>query len=122
MREGFARDDEKVEETRRRRASAEIIDADEAPQVVIPEEERIEESEAKAYVAEQEGVKDKKVERVGKVSVEKVEKVSLGMKRKKGKEGVKKTGEDMGGKEQKDEKKKQPARKEKKLKLSFEED
>jgi len=126
MREGFARDDEKVEEKRRRRASKEIIDVDEAPQVVIQEEDRlhIEESEAKAYVAKQEGVKIDTARDEGKTTApKKNENVSLGLKKSKNvKEGLKRPGEELETKGSAFGKSRKPARKEKKLKLSFEED
>ena len=145
MREGFAADDTKAEEKRRRRrGSQEIIDEDEAPQVVIQEKDKdmIDAEEARAYVAEKAGVT---VSASGKVEGTKVpmpakpreENVSLGMKKRKKNEGLKRTVKE-GGDGEKGEKKvegkgeqgkgetgkvkKAVPRKEKRLKLSFEED
>jgi hypothetical protein len=145
MREGFAADDTKAEEKRRRRrGSQEVIDEDEAPQVVIQEKDKdmIDAEEARVYVAAKAGVT---VLASGKVEGEKAalpakpreENVSLGMKKRKKNEGVKRAGEEdveeeRGGKkvEGTGEKgksvtgkvKKAVPKKEKRLKLSFEED
>jgi Domain of unknown function (DUF4604) len=131
MREGFSRDDDKIEEKRQRRASEEVIDQDEAPQVVIPEKfkDKIGEDEARAYVVEKEGAKMDKPEdsSTTKANIDakpKSENVSLGMKKaKKFNEGVKRTVEDDKDVTTKSEKsRKSVPRKEKKLKLSFEDD
>lgn len=133
MREGFSQDDQKKEvERKRRRGSEEVIDQDEAPQVVIRGKDKdiIDADEARAFVVEKEGVKIDKPEDKSKNGMaggnapkkSKEENVSLGMmKKKKTKEGLKK-----GGGNEKDSaapgKSRSPARKEKRLKLSFEED
>jgi hypothetical protein len=139
MRAGFQQEDDKVDEKRRRRGSEEIIDQDEAPQVIISEKDKdkIAEEEARTYVAKREGVKvDKPKDGVNekppstdtvKPSIPnkpKAESVSLGMKKaKKPNEGLKR-----GIEEEKDvaegakKSSKSTSRKEKKLKLSFEED
>lgn len=146
MREGFAADDTKAEEKRRRRrGSQEIIDEDEAPQVVIQEKDKdmIDAEEARVYVAEKAGVT---VTTTGKVEGAKTpvatkqreENVSLGMKKRKKNEGVKRTAEEGGEGEKREKKKvegkaeqgesetgkvkKAAPRREKRLKLSFEED
>jgi hypothetical protein len=133
MREGFSQDDDKKEEARRRRRGSEDIDQDEAPQVVIPEKEKdlINVDEARAFVVEKEGAKLDKLNEektnngtMGNVSSKpKNENVSLGMKRaRKTKEGVKRVGQE--GKETSvpEKSRKAAPRKEKRLKLSFEED
>jgi hypothetical protein len=141
MREGAKQDeDEKVNEKRRRRGSEEIIDEDEAPQVVIQDKDkgRIDEEEARAYVAAKEGAKlneaknratNANAPKSGSPepnvsSKPKVENVSLGMRRtKKPNEGVKRIHEDDKDAAAVTEKpRKSTSRKEKKLKLSFEED
>ena len=95
MREGTEQEVKKIDEKRRRRGSQEIIDEDEAPQVVIQDKDRdqIDAAEAKAYVAEKAGVKvDKSKQDTIKAilpSKPKEENVSLGMKKtKKAKAGV----------------------------------
>ena len=136
MRAGFQEEDDKVQEKRRRRGSEEIIDQDEAPQVVISEKDKdkIAEDEARTYVAEREGIKvdkskDGSVENTQKDAVKptepsktKTESVSLGMRRaKKPNEGLKR-----GINEEKPDpeglKKSAKSSSRKKLKLSFEED
>src|SRR5271154_2540756 len=59
MREGITAEENEKDEKRRRRGSEEPIDEDEAPQVVIEDtdKEHIDVNEAKAFVAEKEGVK-----------------------------------------------------------------
>jgi hypothetical protein len=137
MREGFRQDDDKKEvERKRRRGSEEVIDEDEAPQVVIREKDKdvINADEARAYVAEKEGVKldeaEKEIPKNGTASKAvkpKEESVSLGMKRTKkinaGPKGVVEDGQK--GKEDSSlgkSRKKATSRKEKRLKLSFEDD
>jgi len=131
MRAGFSQDDDKMEEKRQRRGSEEVIDQDEAPQVVIPEKfkDKIGEGEARAYVVEKESAKMDKPEnssttKANTTTKPKSENVSLGMKKaKKFNEGVKRTVEDVKDVTTKSEKsRKALPRKEKKLKLSFEED
>ena len=138
MRAGFQQEDDKVHEKRRRRGSEEIIDEDEAPQVLISEKDKdkIAEDEARTYVAEREGVKvdkskngahDKPNTDAVKPSIPskpKPESVSLGMKKaKKPNEGVKRGIEEEKNFAQGPKKStKSTSRKEKKLKLSFEED
>lgn len=138
MRAGFQQEDDKVQEKRRRRGSEEIIDEDEAPQVVISEKYKgkIAEDEARTYVAEREGVKVDKskngtnenpVTDAVKPSIPskpKPESVSLGMKKaKKPNEGVKRgIEEDTQVAKESKKSSKVPSRKEKRLKLSFEED
>lgn len=129
MREGFTRDDDKKEEKRRRRGSEEVIDQDEAPQVVIEDKfkDKIAEDEARAYVVEKEGVKiDNPVSGSTKANISakpKAENVSLGMKKaKKLNEGMKRTVEDDKDGTKSEKSRKSAPRKEKKLKLSFEDD
>jgi Domain of unknown function (DUF4604) len=134
MREGFSQDDHKKEvERKRRRGSEEVIDQDEAPQVVIREKDKdvIDANEARAFVVEKEGVKIDKPEDKSKngttaANVPKKpreENVSLGMmKKKKAKEGGKKVGENDKDSAAPEKSRKPAQRKEKRLKLSFEED
>jgi len=138
MRAGFQQEDDKVQEKRRRRGSEEIIDEDEAPQVVISDKDKdkIAEDEARTYVAQREGVKvDKSKNETSEIpssdtvrpripSKPKPEGVSLGMKKtKKASEGVKR-GVEEETKSTTESKKvsKLASRKEKRLKLSFEDD
>jgi hypothetical protein len=131
MREGKEAEVAKKEERRRRRASEEVIDEDEAPQVIIEDEDKgkINEVEAKKYVAEKAGVNvdsakngDSKDPPLPK---KKEENVSLGMKKaKKGKEGVKRHVDEEEDKSEKESGKSQKStsQKGKRMKLSFEED
>jgi len=143
MREGFTTEDNNKTAERRRRRGSEVIDEEEAPQVVIQEKDKdaINADEARAFVAEKAGVKAQGT--TGEVAKEtgpvkaREENVSLGMLKKKRKnEGVRravdpekgeKREEESGNKEKSGKnglgKTKQTAqRKEKRLKLSFEED
>jgi len=131
MRAGFAQEDNKIDEKRRRRGSEEVIDQDEAPQVVIEEKfkDRIAEDEARAYVLEKEGAKieeskEKDSTKGNVASKPKSENVSLGMKKaKKLNAGLKRTIEDDEDAANVPEKsRKSGSKKEKRLKLSFEED
>jgi Domain of unknown function (DUF4604) len=130
MREGFNQDENKVEEKRCRRQSGEVIDEDEAPQVVIEDKfkDKIAVDEARAYVNEKEGVKINKPEngstKADIPSKAKKENVSLGMKKtKKLNEGLKRgVDDDKEGPTVSEKPRKSSARKEKRLKLSFEED
>jgi hypothetical protein len=133
MREGMTEESNKAEEIRKQREQEEVIDEEEAPQVVIDKrwKGRIDEKQAREYVAEKEGVKmdkskdDKPPEKEGtetKVfppAKPRAENVSLGMKAKK-KGAIKRSAEE--DKEEKVKSRKMEGRKEKKLKLSFEED
>jgi hypothetical protein len=135
MREGMAEENNKVEQIRKDRERDEVIDEEEAPQVVIDKrwKGRIDEKQARDYVAEQEGVKvdrskhdkapekdkEKDETRVILVTMPKVENVSLGMKKTKKKEGIKRAAND---EKEKGKSRKGDGRKEKKMKLSFEED
>ena len=144
MREGFTTEDNNKAAERRRRRGSEVIDEEEAPQVVIQEKDKdaINAEEARAFVAEKAGVKAQ-VTTTGDIAKEtgpvkaREENVSLGMMKKKRKnEGVRravdqeegeKREEESGNKEKSGKnglgKTKQTAqRKEKRLKLSFEED
>ena len=102
MREGFAQEDNKIDEKRRRRGSEEVIDQDEAPQVVIEEKfkDKIAEDEARAFVVEKEGAKIEKPKdndstKANVIRKPKLENVSLGMKKaKKLNGGVKRIVED----------------------------
>jgi len=135
MREGMTEENNKVEHIRKEREREEVIDEEEAPQVVIDKrwKGRIDEKQAREYVAEKEGVKIDKSNDVvlsekgeeGEKSIlpptkPKAENVSLGMKKGKKKEAVKRSAEDE--KEEKGISRKGEARKQKKLRLSFEED
>ena len=135
MREGMTEENNKVEHIRKEREREEVIDEEEAPQVVIDKrwKGRIDEKQAREYVAEKEGVKiDKSKDTLsaekreeGKKSIlpptkPTAENVSLGMKKGKKKEVVKRSAED--DKEENGKSRKGDARKQKKLKLSFEED
>ena len=128
MREGQKEEENKVEEKRRQRGTEEIIDEDEAPQVVIEEKDkdRIAEDEAKAFVAENEGVTkiDKSEKVLPKTDVPtrpKKENTRIGMKKaKRLNEGLKRIIDDE--KDIVEKSKKSGAKKEKRLKLSFEED
>jgi hypothetical protein len=135
MREGMAEENNKAEQIRKDRERDEVIDEEEAPQVVIDKrwKGRIDEKQARDYVAEQEGVtvdrsKDEKPEKEKKkdqtkvipVTIPKVDNVSLGMKKAKKKEGIKRAADDE--KEVKGKSRKGDGRKDKKMKLSFEED
>jgi hypothetical protein len=138
MRAGFQQDDDKVQEKRRRRGSEEIIDEDEAPQVIISEKDKdkIAVDEARTYVAEREGVKlDKSKNGANEKpntdavkpnipSKPKPESVSLGMKKaKKPSEGAKRgIEEEKNVAEGSKKASKVTSRKNKKPKLSFEED
>jgi len=131
MREGKQAEEAKKEEQRRRRASEEIIGEDEAPQVVIQDKDKsaINEDEAKKFVAEKAGVNVDSTKN-GKAkglppSKPKEENVSLGMKKaKKLKEGLKRYAEEDDEKSEKRAGKphKPSSQKQKKMKLSFEED
>ena len=130
MREGFAQEDNKVDEKRRRRGSEEVIDQDEAPQVIIDEKfkDKIAEEEARAYVVEKEGAKIGKPKendstKANVINKPKPENVSVGMKKAKKLSGVKRIVEDDKDSANVPEKsRKSASRKEKRLKLSFEED
>ena len=126
MREGFIQDANKIEDTRRRRRGPEVIDEDEAPQVVIAEKFKgqIDDDEARAYVVEK-GDKSKEGSKDTKLPVKpKPENVTLGMRKtKKLNEGVKRTVDEDEDLTTKSEKlRKSAPRKEKKLKLSFEDE
>jgi hypothetical protein len=126
----------KIEQVRKDREREEVIDEEEAPQVVIDKrwKGRIDEKQARDYVAEQEGVKvdrstdekaaetekEKDETKVIPVAIPKVDNVSLGMKKAKKKDGIKRAADDE--KEEKGKSRKGDGRKEKKMKLSFEED
>src|SRR5208282_2165654 len=121
-------EDKKIDEKRRRRGSEEVIDQDEAPQVVIDEKfkDKIAEDEARAYVVEKEGAKIEKPKendstKANIISKPKPENVSLGMKKgKKLNGGVKRIVEDDRDSADVPEKsRKSRSRKEKRLKLSF---
>jgi len=143
MREGFTTEDNNKTAERRRRRGSEVIDEEEAPQVVIQEKDKdaINAEEARAFVAEKAGVKTQGT--TGEVAKEtgpvkaREENVSLGMMKKKRKnEGVRRTVDSEKGEKREEEsgdkeklgknglgKTKQTGqRKEKRLKLSFEED
>jgi hypothetical protein len=132
MREGMMEENNKAEQIRKDREREEVIDEEEAPQVVIDKrwKGRIDEKQARDFVAEKEGVKvdrSKDEEEKGKeetkvipVTIPKVENVSLGMKRAKKNEGIKRPADDK--KDDKGKSRKGDGRKEKKMKLSFEED
>ena len=143
MREGFTTEDNNKAAERRRRRGSEVIDEEEAPQVVIQEKDKdaINAEEARAFVAEKAGVKAQGT--TGEVAKEtgpvkaREENVSLGMMKKKRKnEGVRRAVDTEKGEKREEEswnkeklvknglgKTKQTAqRKEKRLKLSFEED
>jgi hypothetical protein len=129
MREGTEQEVRKIDEKRRRRGSQEIIDEDEAPQVVIQDKDRdqIDAAEAKAYVAEKAGVKvDKSKHDTVKAALPskpKEENVSLGMKKtKKAKDGVKRAVEENEAADVTDKARMSGPKKGKRLKLSFEED
>src|SRR5579859_3416694 len=129
MKEGETAETNKIEEKRRRRANEEIIDEDEAPQIVIREKDKdkIDAEEAKAFVAQKEGVKveKKKVETptTAVPSKPKGEAVSLGMKKaKKPKEVGKRALEEEKEAETPEKSRKPTPKKGKRLKLSFEED
>ena len=134
MREGMTEENNKVEQIRKEREREEVIDEEEAPQIVIDKrwKGRIDEKQARAYVAEKEGVKIDKSKgemptaetKEGEKSIlpptrPKVENVSLGIKKAKRKGVVKRSAEE---KEEKGKSRKGEGRKEKKLKLSFAED
>jgi hypothetical protein len=136
MREGMAEENNKAEQIRKDRERDEVIDEEEAPQVVIDKrwKGRIDEKQARDYVAEQEGVKierskdeksseqekEKDETKVIPVTIPKVDNVSLGMKKAKKKEGIKRAADDE--KEAKAKSRKGDGRKEKKMKLSFEDE
>lgn len=134
MREGFQQEENKVEEKRRRRGSEEIIDEDEAPQVVIQDKDkhRINEGEARLFVAEKEGVKtsngskdtSEQITPRADVSSKPIkENVSMGMKKaKKAVGGLKRVVEDEKDVKPSGKSKKVSPRKDKRPKLSFEED
>lgn len=141
MREGFTTEDNNKAAEKRRRRGSEIIDEDEAPQVVIQEKdkEKINAAEARAFVEKKAGVtvqraNDQTVRDETKAAAPmkaKEENVSLGMRKKRKNEGVKRAGEEReeGKGETKETRKngvgkkdKAGQRKEKRLKLSFEED
>jgi hypothetical protein len=131
MREGFAQEDNKIDEKRRRRGSEEVIDQDEAPQVVIDEKfkDKIAEDEARAFVVEKEGAKMDKPKDNNSTKTNVINKptqsnVSSGMKKaKKLNGGTKRIIEDDKDSTNVPKKTRNSAsRKEKRLKLSFEED
>jgi hypothetical protein len=129
MREGTEQEVKKIDEKRRRRGSQEIIDEDEAPQVVIQDKDRdqIDAAAARAYVAEKAGVKvDKSKQNTIKAilpSKPREENFSLGMKKtKKAKDGVKRAVEENEAVDVTDKARKSGTKKGKRLKLSFEED
>jgi len=142
MREGITAEENEKDEKRRRRGSEEPIDEDEAPQIVIEDvdKEHIDVSEAKAFVAEKEGVKLDKAKSEDRVTEEngertskgqvstgskvKEDSVSVGMKKtRKIGEGIKRLGQD-DDEEVADLEKSRPHGskvKRKRMKLSFEE-